>query len=129
MNRKQRRKIENELMRKHKISREAAKRSVAAWETMKTVKEEHNDPELRQQVQDFADGTAVKINVDQILSEPTEKNENYLAFLQANRDRIFHVSRDDPKASETIVTLEEDTTKPHWLWSTINLIPVEEDMA
>ena len=70
------------------------------------------------------DGTAVRLNVDRCLNKAAgvSMNPRYQAFVEANGNTLFHISRDDPKCSETIVVLREDETRPRWLFHTSDLI-------
>ena len=103
-------------MKEQNISRKNAKKLVYLSE----IRDRDNAP-------DIPDGTAVKIDAAKILSVHGKKNPKYLEFIKENRGKIFHVSRDDPKANNTMVVLVEDQTPVKWLWHTSDLIVVKED--
>lgn len=116
INREQRRKIESDLMKKQHIDRQKAKQLVYLSE----VRDAENAP-------DIPTGTTVKLDTSKILSVTGDKNKNYLSFIKRNRNKVFHVSRDDPKATSTVVVLEEDDSPKKWLFWTGDLIVVEEE--
>lgn len=115
MNREQRRKQESKIMREQHISRENAKKLVYLSE----IRDRDNAPDL-------PDGTAVKIDAAKILASRGTKNSKYLTFVKENRDKVFHVSRDDPKANASMVVLDGDETEPRWLWWCGDLIAVKD---
>lgn len=118
LNRAQRRKLEAKVMRENNASRENAKKLVYLSE----VRDKKSAPDL-------PDGTAVKIDAAKCLAVKgdSKKNPKYVEFIQANRGKVFHVSRDDPKATSTIVVLEEDESTPRWLWWCGDLIVIKEE--
>lgn len=118
LNRAQRRKLEAKVMKEHGTSRENAKKLVYLSE----VRDKDNAPEL-------PDGAAVKIDVAKCLAVKgnVKKNPNYLTFVKENRGKLFHVSRDDPKCSQSIVVLEEDTSPVKFLFWTGDLIRIMEE--
>lgn len=116
MNRQQRRLIEKNAMKEQDISRANAKKLVY----LSGLRDKENAP-------DIPDGTAVKIDAARILSVHGKKNPKYLEFIKENRGKLFHVSRDDPKATNTIVVLEEDPTEIKWLFHVSDLIVVKEE--
>ena len=103
-------------MKSQNIDRQKAKQLVYLAE----VRDAENAP-------DIPTGTAVKLNASKILATMGSKSENYLTFVKENRGKLFHVSRDDPKAAPTIVTLKEDDSPKKWLFWTGDLIVVKEE--
>lgn len=103
-------------MREQNTSRDTAKKLVYLSE----IRDRDNAP-------DIPDGTLVKIDAAKILASRGDKNSNYLTYVKENRNNTFRVSRDDPKATKTMVVLDGDTTKPRWLWFVGDLITLREE--
>lgn len=64
------------------------------------------------------DGTEVMLNYERIMSGPTkDKTQKYLTWIEENKDRVFHIKRDEDKSETTsLVGLAEDENK--WLFDT-----------
>ena len=64
------------------------------------------------------DGTEVMLNYERIMSGPTkDKTQKYLAWVEENKDKVFHIKRDEDKSETTsLVGLAEDENK--WLFDT-----------
>lgn len=116
MNREQRRKAEKNLMKSQNIDRQKAKQLVYLAE----VRDAENAP-------DIPTGTAVKLNASKILATMKSGNSNYVKFVRENRKKLFHISRDDPRATAAIVVLQEDDGPKKWLFHTSDLIVVKEE--
>ena len=115
MNREQRRAAESKLMNAQHIPRDKAKKLVYLQE----LRDREYAPEI-------PDGTPVKINAARILASMKGLNNKYIEFVKENRDKVFHVSRDDTKANNAMVVLDGDTSEKRWLFHTSDLIVVKE---
>lgn len=64
------------------------------------------------------DGTEVMLNYERIMSGPIkDKTQKYLAWVEENKDKVFHIKRDEDKSETTsLVGLAEDENK--WLFDT-----------
>ena len=64
------------------------------------------------------DGTEVMLNYERIMSGPTkDKTQKYLTWIEENKDKVFHIKRDEDKSETTsLVGLAEDENK--WLFDT-----------
>lgn len=64
------------------------------------------------------DGTEVMLNYEHIMSGPTkDKTQKYLTWIEENKDKVFHIKRDEDKSETTsLVGLAEDENK--WLFDT-----------
>lgn len=103
-------------MKEQNISRSTAKKLVYLSE----LRDKASAP-------DIPDGTAVKIDAARILSVHGKKNPKYLGFVKENRDKVFYVSRNDAKSTQTMVVLDGDLTEPRWLFHVSDLIVVREE--
>ena len=76
------------------------------------------------------EGTKVKLDYDEIHDRPnySKRNERFIKFVEQNKDRVFTVEYDDKhKDKPYLVCLNEDTTKPKWLFhANFDLIVVKE---
>lgn len=76
-------------------------------------------------------GDKCKLNIERITNrkEWVRMNPKYKDFVLNNADTTFTVQQDKFKPKEdgfiAIVSLEEDTTEPKWLWNVDDLIKVE----
>ena len=104
-------------MRKNGLTRDEAKNIVYMFERRKDSHDENETIEIH-------DGAAVLIDVEKITADRWIKNPSYLTYVNKNSGRLFHVSRDDPKANADVVVLEEDDSQVKWLFRTEDLIPV-----
>lgn len=75
------------------------------------------------------DGAKVKLNVDQITARKDYRSKlpAYQDFVVRNRNTVFTARRVWPMKRHSFLELEEDTTKPKWLWWDGDLIVVEEE--
>ena len=74
----------------------------------------------------FTEGSKVKLNYEKIISQKNDKTENYLMFVENNKDKIFTIEYDENhQDNPSVFCLKEDTTSPKWLFNINNLILVE----
>ena len=75
----------------------------------------------------LAEGTKVKLDVDQILSTKQRRHlsQKYIDFVNTHKDDVFTVEYESRFGDEpSIVLLKEDDTDPKWLWWVGELIAV-----
>ena len=93
----------------------------------KTLKEQikNMDPEIvKINLEDLPDGEKVKINVDRILEHKDSLTQEYIDFIENNRDTVFTVKKYDSgvgKENSKRFTLKEDTTDPKWIFHLYDL--------
>ena len=76
------------------------------------------------------EGDKVKLDYDKITSIPdyTNRKPEYRNFIETNKDKVFTVKYDDKyRNNPWLVSLEEDTTEPRWLFTTSDLILYNEE--
>lgn len=107
MNREQRRKIAN-------TDAKTLTNFVKSFEGIK-------DPNL------IPEGTKVKINYNNISSQPdySNKNPKYIDFVEKHKDDIFTVEYDPKRKQDSyLVCLKEDNNPIKWLWLVTDLIKI-----
>lgn len=112
MNRKQRRKYEQQLRRKG-----VTQEDIAMFFKL-----------LAAENRDLRDGDKVLINIERIQSHPNygKMNPNYKQFLEDHKETVFTIPSVKKGFSKCFIELEEDTDDPKWLWCSDDLILVEE---
>ena len=76
------------------------------------------------------EGDKVKIDYEGIVSrvDYEKRRPEYRDFIEQNKDTIFTVKYDEKyRNNPWLVSLEEDTTEPRWLFTTSDLILYEEE--
>lgn len=82
----------------------------------------------------FPNGTVVKINYEAFSKRnPAQFTEEYLAWVEENKDREFHLER-EPERENNLVMLEEDIRfnedgeqKPKWLFDLFSDLLVQDE--
>lgn len=104
--------------------------------------EQRNNINVRLKTQDLKltenpttcwEGEKVKLDYNRITSYPdySQLRPEYREFIEANKNKVFTVEFDPFKKERAIqnvdsmVQLEEDTTKPKWLFWAGDLIPIK----
>lgn len=114
MNREQRRKFEKQL-RKHSID-------MGTFEQLRRIDQLESSSQIQT-------GQSVRINTQQIKKNVAWKamNPAYRQFVQDSKDKIFTAERLAGQYAG-MISLAEDTTEPKWVFHTIDLIPVVENV-
>lgn len=76
------------------------------------------------------EGDRVKIDYKGITSrvDYDKRRPEYRDFIEQNKNNIFTVKYDEKyRNNPWLVSLEEDTTEPRWLFTTSDLIPYNEE--
>jgi hypothetical protein len=73
-------------------------------------------------VEELPEGTLVKLKADKILSKKEELSEQYIQWVESNRNKIFTCEKDPtlPKDSKRVV-LKEDESNPKWIFHVTDL--------
>ena len=88
----------------------------------KTLREQiaQMDPEVvKINLEDLPNGEKVRLKVDRILEHKDSLSQDYIDFIENNRDTVFTVKKYDNgvgKENSKRFTLNEDTTKPKWIF-------------
>lgn len=73
-------------------------------------------------VEELPEGTLVKLKADRILEKKTELSENYIKWVEDNRDKVFTCEKDPSLVNDSKrVVLKEDTTEPKWIFHVSDL--------
>ena len=78
----------------------------------------------------FFEGDKVKINYESITSriDYEKRRPEYRNFIEENKNNIFTIKYDEKyRNNPWLVSLEEDTTEPRWLFTTSDLILYNEE--
>lgn len=88
----------------------------------KTLREQiaQMDPEVvKVNLEDLPNGEKVRLKVDRILEHKDSLSQDYIDFIENNRDTVFTVKKYDNgagKENSKRFTLNEDTTEPKWIF-------------
>jgi hypothetical protein len=77
----------------------------------------------------FNEGDKVRIDYEGITSriDYEKRKPEYCSFIEKSKDKIFTVKYDEKyRNNPWLVSLEEDTTEPRWLFTTSDLILYKE---